>query len=96
MGTQSDLRGDAAALVEISRFGEAPVPESDAKKLATTLGCEAYVETSSLTQRNLKEVFDEAIVAGIKGRRMKREREAREAARAEGRGRAGCVNCVIL
>lgn len=65
VGTQSDLREDMKTLVGLAEFKEVPVPESDAKKLASSLGCIAYVESSSLTQKNLKDVFDHAIMAGI-------------------------------
>ena len=33
--------------------------EAEAKRLASSMGAECYVESSSLTQKNLKEVFDQ-------------------------------------
>jgi Ras family protein U len=91
VGTQSDLRNDVNTRVELARFKEQPVSESEAKKLSNTLGCDTYIETSALTQHNLKEVFDEAIVAGLKGRKMKEKRAAKKATRQH----QGC-NCNIL
>ena len=41
------------------------MPELDAIRLANRTGMRTYVESSALTQRNLKEVFDEAILAGL-------------------------------
>lgn len=52
-------------MIELARYGEKPVPELDAIRLANRTGLRTYVESSALTQRNLKEVFDEAIVAGL-------------------------------
>jgi hypothetical protein len=43
-------------LIELARYGEKPVTELEAQRLANRLGTEAYVESSALTQRNLKEV----------------------------------------
>ena len=37
-------------------------------------GCETYVESSSLTQKNLKEVFDNAIVEGLRSRNMREQK----------------------
>ena len=74
VGTQSDLREDAKTLVQLRHTKEQPVQEHEARKLAQSLGCEMYVECSSLTQRNLKDVFDSAIVAGISSRNT-RERK---------------------
>eukprot|EP00088_Acartia_fossae_P003870 TRINITY_DN11663_c0_g1_i2.p1 TRINITY_DN11663_c0_g1~~TRINITY_DN11663_c0_g1_i2.p1 ORF type:complete len:444 (+),score=107.27 TRINITY_DN11663_c0_g1_i2:146-1477(+) len=74
VGTQSDLREDAKTLVQLRQNKEHPIPEQEAKKLAQTLGCELYIECSSLTQKNLKEVFDNAIVVGL-GFRRNRERK---------------------
>ena len=59
VGTQSDLREDARTLHELGRAKEQPVTEAEAKKLASSMGAECYVESSSLTQKNLKEVFDQ-------------------------------------
>ena len=70
------------------------------------MGCECYIESSSLTQRNLKEVFDEAIVAGLKGRRKKERKAAKKRTRAaaaassngpDGGSTSGrCRTCSIL
>ena len=59
VGTQSDLREDARTLHELGRAKEQPVTEAEAKRLAASMGAECYVESSSLTQKNLKEVFDQ-------------------------------------
>ena len=91
VGTQSDLREDATALVELARCKEAPITEQEARKLASSLGCQSYVECSSLTQKNLKEVFDEAIMAGLKGRRKKEKKRVKKNG---SRGAAGCANAV--
>lgn len=74
VGTQSDLREDAKTLVQLRSTKEQPVQEHEARKLAHSLGCETYVECSSLTQRNLKDVFDNAVVAGL-ANRAERERK---------------------
>lgn len=66
VGTQSDLRADAKTLVGLRHSKEQPIQESEAKKMAQTLGCESYVESSALTQKNLKEVFDAAILEGLR------------------------------
>jgi len=87
VGTQSDLREDAKTLVQLSQYKEHPVPEADAKKLAASIGCIAYVESSSLTQKNLKDVFDYAIMAGLKYRNKKE---------AKGKKKARKKVCTIL
>jgi len=43
------------------------------------LGCENVIETSALTQHNLKEVFDEAFMASLKGRKIKEKQAAKKA-----------------
>ena len=45
-------------LHELGRAKEQPITEAEAKKFASSMGAESYVESSSLTQKNLKEVFD--------------------------------------
>lgn len=66
VGTQCDLRSDVKVLIELARYGEQPVPEQTAKHAAHRLGALAYVECSALTQKNLKQVFDTAIVAALR------------------------------
>lgn len=90
VGTQSDLRNDVNARVELAKYKEQPIMEQEAKKLAKDLGAESYIETSALTQHNLKEVFDEAIMAGLKGRKIKDKSAAKKAARQQ-----GCA-CIII
>ena len=50
--------------------------EIEARKVAANLGCEAYIESSSLTQKNLKEVFDNAIVEGLRFRSIREQKSA--------------------
>ena len=90
VGTQSDLRNDVNTRVELAKYKESPISEAEAKKLCKDLNCESYIETSALTQHNLKEVFDEAIIYGLKGRKIKEKIAAKKAARQQG------CNCVIL
>ncbi|XP_043930130.1 rho-related GTP-binding protein RhoV [Protopterus annectens] len=65
VGTQADLRDDVKVLIKLDRFRLKPVPETQARNLAEKIRARAYVECSSLTQKNLKEVFDTAILAAI-------------------------------
>ncbi|XP_065347546.1 rho-related GTP-binding protein RhoU-like [Cloeon dipterum] len=65
-GTQSDLRADVGVLVRLARYGERPVSEMEARRVAAQCGACGYIECSALTQHNLKEVFDQAIVHGLR------------------------------
>lgn len=68
VGTQSDLRTDVKVLIELAQYREQPVTEVAARRLAHQIGAVGYVESSALTQRNLKEVFDQAILAALEAR----------------------------
>ena len=52
--------------------------------------CENFIKTSALTQHNLKEVFDKAIMASLKGRKIKEKQAAKKVPRDQG------WNCAIL
>lgn len=65
VGTQCDLRNDVKILIELAKYKEKPVPEEDAVRLAQHIGAVQYMECSALTQKNLKDVFDHAILAAL-------------------------------
>lgn len=57
-------------LIELAQYREQPVSEVAARRLAHQIGAVTYVESSALTQRNLKEVFDQAILAALEARNL--------------------------
>ncbi|KAG2362086.1 GTP binding protein Cdc42 [Suillus spraguei] len=63
VGTQIDLRDDAHVIEKLSRRKQRPVPTEHGERLARELGAVKYVECSALTQKGLKNVFHEAMVA---------------------------------
>ncbi|KAG9262643.1 rho-related GTP-binding protein RhoU-like [Astyanax mexicanus] len=65
VGTQSDLREDVQVLIRLAAEQERPVSEEEAELCAQNIGAVAFTECSALTQKNLKEVFDTAIVASL-------------------------------
>ncbi|XP_034536577.1 ras homolog family member Ua [Notolabrus celidotus] len=65
VGTQCDLREDVKILIDLAKYRERPVDQADARDCALEIGAVAYMECSSLTQKNLKEVFDTAILASL-------------------------------
>uniref|UniRef100_A0A8D0U273 Ras homolog family member V n=1 Tax=Sus scrofa TaxID=9823 RepID=A0A8D0U273_PIG len=69
VGTQADLRDDVNVLIELDQGGrEGPVPEPQAQGLAEKIRACCYLECSALTQKNLKEVFDSAILSAIENK----------------------------
>lgn len=71
VGTQSDLLLDVNVLIHLDRSNVRPVLSSRARSMAEKIRAADYVECSSLTQKNLKEAFDAAIVAAIKSKERK-------------------------
>lgn len=65
VGTQIDLRDDPAILKRLHNQNQNPITPQQGEKLAKELKAVKYVECSALTQRGLKNVFDEAIVAAL-------------------------------
>lgn len=59
VGTQVDLREDTAVLEKLSRQKQRPISSEQGERLARELGAVKYVECSALTQKGLKNVFDE-------------------------------------
>ena len=65
VGTQIDLRDDAATIEKLAKVKQKPITVEAAEKLARELRAVKYVECSALTQKGLKNVFDEAILAAL-------------------------------
>ncbi|KAL0266449.1 UNVERIFIED_CONTAM: hypothetical protein PYX00_008982 [Menopon gallinae] len=69
VGTQSDRKGDVRLLNQLAANREVPVTEQQAKALASCLGLKGYIETSALTQKQLKDAFDNAILCALSRRK---------------------------
>lgn len=59
VGTQVDLREDSQVLEKLARQKQRPISSDAGERLARELGAIKYVECSALTQKGLKNVFDE-------------------------------------
>jgi small GTP-binding protein len=75
VGTKSDLRDDQAIIDELEKRSLSPISYDQGLKMTEEIGAHMYLECSALTQRGLKEVFDEAIRAVIapEGRTIKKK-----------------------
>ena len=65
VGTQCDLRNDVKVLIDLAQYKEKPITESQAQSKAQQMKALCYLECSALTQKNLKEVFDMALLAAL-------------------------------
>lgn len=65
VGTQVDLRNDPATLDKLSKNRGKPIEAAEAVKIAKDLKAVKYAECSALTQKGLKDIFDEAILAAL-------------------------------
>lgn len=65
VGTQLDQREDVQVLINLAQNHERPVSTEEGRQLAQELGAVSFSECSALTQKNLKDVFDAAILASI-------------------------------
>uniref|UniRef100_A0A8C8SYM0 Ras homolog family member V n=1 Tax=Pelusios castaneus TaxID=367368 RepID=A0A8C8SYM0_9SAUR len=74
VGTQADLRDDVNVLINLDRHHVKPVPKLQAEGLAEKIRAQTYLECSALTQKNLKEVFDTAIVSAV-GHKAQQEKK---------------------
>eukprot|EP01084_Bolivina_argentea_P295513 508789_1 len=56
-------------------YYNAPILEKEGNEMAKTIGAEMYIQNSALTQEGLKNVFDEAIRAVLKGKPQKKSKK---------------------
>uniref|UniRef100_A0A671RFH7 Cell division control protein 42 homolog n=2 Tax=Sinocyclocheilus TaxID=75365 RepID=A0A671RFH7_9TELE len=60
-----DLRDDSNTVEKLAKNKQRPISPESGEKLSRDLRAVKYVECSALTQRGLKNVFDEAILAAL-------------------------------
>uniref|UniRef100_A0A8C0I147 Rho-related GTP-binding protein RhoQ n=1 Tax=Balaenoptera musculus TaxID=9771 RepID=A0A8C0I147_BALMU len=86
IGTQTDLRDDPKTLARLNDRKEKPICVEQGQKLAKEIGACCSVECSALTQKGLKTVFDEAIIAILtpKKHTVKKRIGSR------------CINCCLI
>ncbi|KAG5519115.1 hypothetical protein PMAC_002203 [Pneumocystis sp. 'macacae'] len=65
VGTQIDLRDDPITIEKLKRQNYCPITTEQGERVSRELGAAKYVECSALTQKGLKNVFDEAIVCAL-------------------------------
>ncbi|CAG0878884.1 unnamed protein product [Darwinula stevensoni] len=66
IGTKIDLREEKETLNQLAEQGVSPVKREQGQKLASKIRAIKYLECSALTQRGLKQVFDEAVRAVLR------------------------------
>lgn len=60
VGCKTDTRDETSIVQALARRNQTPVTFEEGTALARSIGACAYLESSSKTQKGLKEVFDEA------------------------------------
>lgn len=63
MGTKLDLRDDPETVAKLAERKQTPITYSHGTAMARDIGAVKYLECSALTQKGLKNCFDEAIRA---------------------------------
>uniref|UniRef100_A0A7S3V2Y0 Uncharacterized protein n=1 Tax=Aplanochytrium stocchinoi TaxID=215587 RepID=A0A7S3V2Y0_9STRA len=75
VGTKLDLREDAETLQKLKASGSEPISSEKAQALCQELKGYKYLECSALTQKHLKDVFDEAIRCVLANQFSKKEKK---------------------
>ncbi|UJR20659.1 hypothetical protein I4U23_023781 [Adineta vaga] len=65
VGTKIDLRNSVTDVELLAKSKQKPITREQGERAAKQYGAYAYIECSALTQENLKETFDTAILASI-------------------------------
>ncbi|CAG0920166.1 unnamed protein product [Notodromas monacha] len=72
IGTKMDLREDKETLAILGEQGLQPVKREQGLKLASKIRAIKYLECSALTQKGLKQVFEEAVRAVLRPEPIRR------------------------
>eukprot|EP01099_Mayorella_cantabrigiensis_P002610 TRINITY_DN2140_c0_g5_i1.p1 TRINITY_DN2140_c0_g5~~TRINITY_DN2140_c0_g5_i1.p1 ORF type:complete len:168 (-),score=17.50 TRINITY_DN2140_c0_g5_i1:417-920(-) len=67
IGTKLDLRDDPNIIEQLRKEKSGPITQEQGLEMGKKIGAASYVECSALTQKGLREVFDEATRLVIKG-----------------------------
>jgi len=65
VGTKCDLKDDKEIVDKLAKDGQSPIGQSQGENMAREIKAIGYMECSALTQKGLKNVFDEAIKAVV-------------------------------
>ena len=76
VGTQIDLRDDAETIEKLAKNKQKPLSSEMGRRLAQELRDVTYVECSALTQKGLKNVFDQAILKSLEPPEEKKPKRA--------------------
>lgn len=60
-----DLREEPNVIDKLAKNKQRPITTEQGERITKELGAVKYVECSALTQKGLKNVFDEAIIAAL-------------------------------
>ncbi|XP_040565888.1 ras-related C3 botulinum toxin substrate 1 [Lepeophtheirus salmonis] len=75
VGTKIDLREDKETLQALADAGQAPIKREQGQKLCNKIRAVKYLECSALTQRGLKQVFDEAVRSVLRPQPVRRRQK---------------------
>jgi GTPase SAR1 family protein len=65
VGTKNDTRNDQKVINNLSRQNESPLTVADGEKLAREINCAKYMECSAKENKNVQQVFKEALKHGL-------------------------------
>jgi len=96
VGTKLDLREDVQALETLKKQKLAPVTYEQGCAMAEEIGADVYVECSAMTQKGLKNVFDEAARSVIKKDNVDKEEKETDSKVKVKTGEGGTKGCCVL
>ena len=65
MGTKLDLRDDKETILGLKERRQAPISHTQGLRMQKDIGAVKYLECSAMTQKNLKNIFEEAVRAAL-------------------------------